>query len=280
MPLVSLLFHDVYRGEPRRSGFDSAAADRYKLSIPEFETQLSGVAHGAIRNRRFLPAASCCSRCLTPRTASDMFPYLITVDDGGLSCYSGCGSPRAPRVARPLLRDDELHRPAWIPHRAADSRARCARSHHRQPFRVAPDAVQRLLDSADAPGVDAQSRGLAGSARTSGQRRLGAGRLFPRWSRARRRRRAARALHIGTDDAYAHAPWMLRDRPVYGSRTMPGRFASRIVLPPPHPRRRVGRLERQEGGQAAARIDLCTSSGLAACHALGNVEVRSLSAEL
>ena len=40
MPLVSLLFHDVYRGEPRESGFDSAAADRYKLSVPEFETQL------------------------------------------------------------------------------------------------------------------------------------------------------------------------------------------------------------------------------------------------
>ena len=87
MPLVSLLFHDVYRGEPRESGFDSAAADRYKLSIPEFETQLSGVAHvraePPILASRFLM-----QQVSDTADTSDTFPYLITVDDGGLSYYT------------------------------------------------------------------------------------------------------------------------------------------------------------------------------------------------
>ena len=87
MPLVSLLFHDVYRGEPRESGFDSAAADRYKLSIPEFETQLSGVAHvrsdPPILASRFL-----LQQVSDTSDTSDIFPYLITVDDGGLSYYT------------------------------------------------------------------------------------------------------------------------------------------------------------------------------------------------
>ena len=87
MPLVSLLFHDVYRGEPRESGFDSAAADRYKLSISEFETQLSGVA----RVRSEPPILA--SRFLLQQVSdnsdqSDKLPYLITVDDGGLSYYT------------------------------------------------------------------------------------------------------------------------------------------------------------------------------------------------
>ena len=87
MPIVSLLFHDVYRVEPRESGFDSAAADRYKLTLAEFETQLSGVA----RVRTEPPILA--GRLLTAPVsdASDTahgFPYVITVDDGGLSYYT------------------------------------------------------------------------------------------------------------------------------------------------------------------------------------------------
>ncbi len=87
MPIVSLLFHDVYRVEPSESGFDSAAADRYKLTLAEFETQLSGVA----RVRPEPPILA--SRLLTTPVSdssdtADDFPYVITVDDGGLSYYT------------------------------------------------------------------------------------------------------------------------------------------------------------------------------------------------
>ena len=64
MPLVSLLFHDVYETDPRDSGFASAAADRYKLPIADFDAQLAGLAA--------LPEDS----------------FRITVDDGGVSYYT------------------------------------------------------------------------------------------------------------------------------------------------------------------------------------------------
>src|SRR5438876_863848 len=62
MHLVSLLFHDVYRSDPSESGFCSPGADRYKLTVERFAAQLDGVA-----------------------AACDAFPFLITVDDGGVS---------------------------------------------------------------------------------------------------------------------------------------------------------------------------------------------------
>ena len=40
MHAVSLLFHDVYVADPRESGFASHAADRYKLTVRQFEAQL------------------------------------------------------------------------------------------------------------------------------------------------------------------------------------------------------------------------------------------------
>ena len=66
MKAVSLLFHDVYASEPSESGFRSAAADRYKLSLADFEAQLDGLTKAA--------PASRASR--------------ITVDDGGRSYYT------------------------------------------------------------------------------------------------------------------------------------------------------------------------------------------------
>ena len=47
---VSLLFHDVYESNPSESGFRSPAADRYKLSVPEFEAQLDRLAQLRIPN--------------------------------------------------------------------------------------------------------------------------------------------------------------------------------------------------------------------------------------
>jgi peptidoglycan/xylan/chitin deacetylase (PgdA/CDA1 family) len=62
MPLVSLLFHDVYVTDPRESGFVTPAADRYKLTLEEFEGQVA---------------------CL-----QGAFDFRITVDDGGVSFYT------------------------------------------------------------------------------------------------------------------------------------------------------------------------------------------------
>jgi peptidoglycan/xylan/chitin deacetylase (PgdA/CDA1 family) len=103
MPMVSLLFHDVYRGEPRESGFNSAGADRYKLSLPEFETQISGIAHARQEPPILASDLTTCERqevaqpfraasaglkpCATSG-AENAFPYLLTVDDGGLSYYT------------------------------------------------------------------------------------------------------------------------------------------------------------------------------------------------
>jgi len=69
MPVVSLLFHDVYAASPRESGFESPAADRYKLSVRAFEAQLDGLARGGSESPTVLPP-------------------LITFDDGGASYYT------------------------------------------------------------------------------------------------------------------------------------------------------------------------------------------------
>lgn len=47
---VSLLFHDVFVNDASESGFNSPAADRYKLSVDEFEAQL-----GAPNAKRLRP---------------------------------------------------------------------------------------------------------------------------------------------------------------------------------------------------------------------------------
>lgn len=82
--IASLLFHDVYLGEPSESGFDSAAADRYKLSLSEFETQLSALA----RVRSDAPMLATDLPVSDTSDTSDTFPFLITVDDGGVSYYT------------------------------------------------------------------------------------------------------------------------------------------------------------------------------------------------
>jgi peptidoglycan/xylan/chitin deacetylase (PgdA/CDA1 family) len=80
MPNVSLLFHDVYDRDPGESGFRSAAADRYKLTVAEFDAQLCGV----LEARGDAPL-------LAPDFAvgdAGTMPFSITVDDGGLSYFT------------------------------------------------------------------------------------------------------------------------------------------------------------------------------------------------
>jgi len=63
---VYLLFHDIYVSDPRESGFASAAADRYKLSVGQFDRELAA---------------------LKAVTAPAM-PFALTFDDGGKSFYT------------------------------------------------------------------------------------------------------------------------------------------------------------------------------------------------
>lgn len=65
MSHVSLLFHDVFQRDPSESGFNSPAADRYKLFVRDFEEQLGAMgATGAPEMVR------------------------LTFDDGGVSFYT------------------------------------------------------------------------------------------------------------------------------------------------------------------------------------------------
>lgn len=80
MRAISLLFHDVYRDDPRESGFRSDAADRYKLPVADVEAQLTGIA----RARQDVPAVA----TSLAGAASNAVPYLLTADDGGVSYYT------------------------------------------------------------------------------------------------------------------------------------------------------------------------------------------------
>jgi peptidoglycan/xylan/chitin deacetylase (PgdA/CDA1 family) len=84
MQTVSLLFHDVYAADPRESGFVSPAADRYKLSLQQFDAQLAGLA----QVRADVPVLlQDISGGINPELSSG-YPYLVTVDDGGVSYYT------------------------------------------------------------------------------------------------------------------------------------------------------------------------------------------------
>ena len=85
MRMVSLLFHDVYAADPRESGFASDAADRYKLSASAFEAQLQGLA--SVRADAPLLAGEPGSLESSESQAGHS-PFLITVDDGGVSYYT------------------------------------------------------------------------------------------------------------------------------------------------------------------------------------------------
>lgn len=78
MQPVSLLFHDVFVSDAGESGFNSAAADRYKLSVREFEAQLGPGAIGATGAMGAKGATG----------AGAIGAARLTFDDGGVSFYT------------------------------------------------------------------------------------------------------------------------------------------------------------------------------------------------
>src|SRR3954464_2394817 len=83
---VSLLFHDVYLREPQESGFMSVGADRYKVSVAEFEAQLRGIAD--VREDAPRLATDLIARGALRRDAGSEMPFLLPVDDGGVSYFT------------------------------------------------------------------------------------------------------------------------------------------------------------------------------------------------
>jgi peptidoglycan/xylan/chitin deacetylase (PgdA/CDA1 family) len=81
MRVTSLLFHDVYVSDPAESGFSSETANRYKLALADFEAQLAGVA--TVRADAPMLAGD-----LVGGSAARNPPFLITVDDGGVSYHT------------------------------------------------------------------------------------------------------------------------------------------------------------------------------------------------
>jgi hypothetical protein len=112
MRAISLLFHDVFIDDPGESGFVSAAANRYKLTVADFAAQLDGVAaaradlpilaselechlpkrlNGVSYDDQSVPAGPPRwrrTRRNPPHTSASITPFAITVDDGGESYYT------------------------------------------------------------------------------------------------------------------------------------------------------------------------------------------------
>lgn len=94
---VTLLFHDVYATDPAESGFRSPAADRYKLSLSQFEQHLAGLTR-------------------LPGTA---LPFSLTFDDGGESFYTRIAD-RLERLgwrARCFVATDFIDQPGFLTRR-------------------------------------------------------------------------------------------------------------------------------------------------------------------
>ncbi|MDN5865157.1 MAG: polysaccharide deacetylase family protein, partial [Gammaproteobacteria bacterium] len=84
--LISLLFHDVYVREPCESGFDGAAAERYKIPVRDLDAYLA-VLDSALESRPILAPDD-----LENAPVAGL-PVAITVDDGGVS-YHGIVAER------------------------------------------------------------------------------------------------------------------------------------------------------------------------------------------
>jgi peptidoglycan/xylan/chitin deacetylase (PgdA/CDA1 family) len=80
--VITLLFHDVYVTDPAESGFNSRAADRYKLSASDFDAQLDAIA--ALRT----DAPAVVGGRGDIRLKPDSTPWLLTFDDGGVSYHT------------------------------------------------------------------------------------------------------------------------------------------------------------------------------------------------
>jgi peptidoglycan/xylan/chitin deacetylase (PgdA/CDA1 family) len=98
MPPVSLLFHDVYVRSVSESGFNSPAADRYKLSLAEFDAQLGAMGALGATGAGALGAAR------------------LTFDDGGVSFYTIAADRLEARGlhARCFVTTDCIGRPGFL----------------------------------------------------------------------------------------------------------------------------------------------------------------------
>ena len=98
MRTISLLFHDVYVANPRESGFATSGADRYKLSVEDFDAQLAALARVRTDAPRLIVEMTGEPQVTGGLKASGYqidghrnngtIPYLVTVDDGGVSYYT------------------------------------------------------------------------------------------------------------------------------------------------------------------------------------------------
>jgi peptidoglycan/xylan/chitin deacetylase (PgdA/CDA1 family) len=86
MRTVSLLFHDVYATDPCESGFVSPAADRYKLSRQQFDAHLAGLAE--VRADAPVLVHEVTGGLKASGYQGVHIPFLLTVDDGGVSYYT------------------------------------------------------------------------------------------------------------------------------------------------------------------------------------------------
>ena len=191
---------------PIRAKADSCrlAADRYKLSLRQFDAQLAGLAQvradapvlvqeisGGLK-ASWLPASG--------YEGVDA-PYLMTVDDGGVSYYTLVADRLEARGWRGhcFVSTDAIGTRGFLTAsqlRELDTRGHVIGSHSAShPARFSACAAR-----SHARGVDAQPHGARGPARTRGRDRIGARRLLLAARRTQRpRRRIARRLHVGAD---------------------------------------------------------------------------------
>src|SRR5690606_18844461 len=81
--LVTLLFHDLYQRDPSESGFLGPGADRYKLSLADFDRQIEGIR----RVRSDAPVLLSGGPGGDLPAGQERSPFAISVDDGGISYY-------------------------------------------------------------------------------------------------------------------------------------------------------------------------------------------------
>ena len=126
---VNLLFHDVFVNDPAESGFQSAAADRYKLPSAVFQAHLDLLAS--------LPPPA--------------LPFSLTFDDGGESYYS-LVADRLEHMnwrAHCFVPTDFIDRPGFLTRRQIrelDARGHCIGAHsasHPSRMSACDDAVVR-----------------------------------------------------------------------------------------------------------------------------------------
>ena len=251
MRAISLLFHDVYATDPRESGFASDAADRYKLSArAQFDAQLDADL---------------------PRRARRHPPFLITVDDGGVSYYTMMADRLEARGWRGhcFVSTDQIGTRGFLD--AAQIRELDARGHVIGSHSAShPDPLQRLHARTDAAGMDAQPPGARRHPRPRRHGRVRAWRLLLEGRGARRPARPGCACSSprsrsrpstsedGCTDRRADSPSAAAIR-----RTTSRAASAAVAL---GALGRVGELEREGAGQAAARTGVHARGRLVAGH--------------